>query len=641
LSNHIHKLKSNGRPTTKLERRLKEIVNEKEVYSSLKSKAYYNDKAVLNTKESWKVLNHLSGRKREKSSITLVDNGISISDDQLVANLFQDYFISIVGAAEMSTQNHVTLGERVSDSFAFDFVSTSEIANIIKTQDIGKATGIDGISPFILSQTSDDIAKHVEILLNQMFTYGVYPSKLKETVIHPIHKKESRLIKENYRPVSVTTSLDKVLEEAILNQLNEFFMHHDILDHFQFGFKKRRSCEDLLAKVISTISKILDNRRTAIVISLDLSKAFDMVNHEILLSKLEHYGIRNKAHDLLKDFLANRVQFVKINEAISYLGKIRKGIPQGTQKGPTLFSIYVNDMKELKTNSTIFKFADDTILIFDINPNQIEEASEHIREDISLLINYYENNKLMLNLHKSQAIIFGNDSQNIRKTLSDHKISTVETMKYLGISMDVQLNFQPALLTLQKSLNQAIGVIYVLKQSLTIKPLMDFYFGHFQSHVSYCNFFLIRLPSKDIANLQILQNRILKMIFQLPPLTHTRDVYEKYAKNVLPIMGLIFKSICIMVKKSLIEQDEALINVESLRSNRVNMLKTASYKTKIMANDVEIIGTQIYNTLPEELRLIRSFNLFKTRIKCFLLSKSGSLASVQQLYSKNKIIYET
>jgi exonuclease III len=638
LTEHIHNLKSTGKPTSKLERRLHELINDKDSYSSLKSKAYYNDKAVLNTKESWKVLNHLSGRKREKNSISLLDNGLTISDDLVVANLFQDYFLSIVGETEPIPNHHVTLGERISQSFEFEVVTTSEILNILKTLDIGKATGRDGISPFILSQTSDDIVKHVEVLLNQMISYGIYPSKLKETIIHPIHKKESRLIKENYRPVSVTTSLDKVIEEAILRQLNEFLIQHNILDQFQFGFKKGRSCEDLLAKVISTISNILDNKRIAIIISLDLSKAFDMVNHEILLAKLEHYGIRNKSYDLLKDFLTNRVQFVKINEAISYLGHIRKGIPQGTQKGPTLFSIYVNDMKELMTNSKIFKFADDTMLIFDIDPISMAEATEHIREDLSLLSKYYVDNKLMLNLNKSQSIIFGNDSQNIQKTLNDHQINTVESIKYLGIIIDDQLNFQPALTTLRKSLNQAIGAIYVIKQSLTIKPLMDFYFGHFQSHISYCNFFLIRLPSKDIADLQILQNRILKMIHQLPSRTHTRDVYEKYAKNVLPVMGIIFKSLCVMVKKSLIEQDIALIHVEPLRSNRVNLLKSKRHKTKFMANDVEVLGPQIYNSLPEELRLIRSLNLFKTKLRSFLMSKSGSLASIQQLYTKNKII---
>lgn len=438
--------------------------------------------------------------------------------------------------------------------------------------------------------------------------------------------------------MSVTTSLDKVIEEVILIQLNDFLNQQDILDHFQYGFKKRRSCEDILAKAISLTSNIMDNRRIALIISLDLSKAFDMVNHKILLTKLEHYGIRNKAYDLLKDFLTNRVQYVKINDAISFIGYIRKGIPQGTQKGPTLFSIYINDMKELITHSKILKFADDTVLIFDINPEKLDDSLEHIREDLAVIINYYDMNNLKLNLHKSQAIIFGDAPENLISTLKNYQISMVDNMKYLGILIDSEMNFQPALSALKKNLNQAIGATYVIKQTLTIKPLMDFYFGHFQSYVTYCNFFLIRLPSKDIADLQILQNRILKMIYNLSPRTHTQDVYEKHAKNVLPIMGIIFKSLCVMVKKSLIEQDEALIDVELLRSNRVKKLKIKSYNSKFMRNDVEIIGAQIYNSLPDELRLVESFNLFKSRIKSFLLSKSGSLSSIQQIYTKNKII---
>lgn len=621
-----------------LERNLKEIINQKESYSILKSKAFFNDKAILNTKESWSVLNHLSGRKRVKNSIILLEKGVNIMDDQLVANVFQDYFMSIVGLSESFSSNHVILGERISHSFSFESVSLDDILCILKNLDIGKATGIDGISPFILSETSDVIAKYAMILINQMFIFGIYPSELKATLVHPLHKKDSQLIKENYRPVSVTTALDKVIEEVMLTQLNEFFTQHDILDHYQFGFKKGRSCEDVMAKVVSTISKILDNNRIAIVISLDLSKAFDMVNHEILLAKLEHYGIRDKAYDLLKDFLSNRIQCVKINEATSYIGHLKRGIPQGTQKGPKLFSIYVNDMKELSTNSKIFMFADDTVLLFDLSKDQFDEASDYIKDDLSLINEYYSNNKLVLNLCKSQAMIFGNVPQNILKILDDFHINVVDTFKYLGIFIDSQLNFQPALAALRKTLNQTIGAIYVLRQQLTIKPLMDFYFGHFQSHLSYCNFFLIRLPSKDIADLQILQNRILKMIYKLPILTHTKDLYEKYAKNVLPVMGIIFKSLCMMVKKSLLEQDDALVHMEPLRSTRVQKLKIKDYKSKFMSNDVEIAGAKIFNSLPVELRTIESLNVFKSRLKSFLLSKNGSLSSIQQIYTKNSII---
>lgn len=641
LSNHIHDLERDKKPTSKLRRKLQQINEEKENYMSLKARAFYNDKAMLNTKESWKALNYSTGRKRDKKEITLMESDISISDDKIIANIFQDYFMSIVGTInpdQEDSSKHIILGERISQTFEFEFVSTNEIANILKSLDIGKATGIDGISPFILSQTCDEIVKYVEILINQMFTYGTYPSKLKETVVHPIHKKESPLNKANYRPVSVTTSLDKVIECAILNQLNEFFKTHDILDHYQYGFKKERSCEDILAKVISTISNIVDNKRTAIVISLDLSKAFDMVDHEILLAKLEHYGIRNKSHDLIKDFLSNRVQYVMINDAISRLGLLIKGIPQGTQKGPLLFSIYVNDMKELETHSKIFKFADDTILIFDIDASQMQVASELIQDDLTLITNYYKNNKLILNLHKSQALIFGQAPHNVLTTLNNYQISIAGSMKYLGILIDDNLTFQMAFTSLRKSLNQTIGAIFVLKQTLTIKTLMDFYYGHFQSHISYCNFYLIRLPSKDISALQILQNRALKMIHNLPQLTNTYEIYEQYAKKVLPIMGLIFKTLCIMVKKSLIEDDEALVRFERLRSMRVNFLKTKRHKTNIMANDVEIVGAQIYNSLPVEIRQISSLKLFKLRLKSFLLSKSKSLVSTQQIFTKNRLI---
>ena len=634
MTEKIHRLKMINKPVTRLKSKLNEFIRRKEEQAAIRIKSYYSDKATLNIKEAWKSLNYLSGTQKERKKIVLHEKNARINDDIQIANIFQEYFLSIVGVCSATNKIQVLVGE-CQNTFEFQAVTPEEVEVIMRSLDIGKASGIDNISPFLWTQVSEECSIHVSTLINQMFSRSEYPKRLKETIVLPIHKKDSPLCKTNYRPISITNSLDKVVEKIIQDQMLEFLENENLLDKYQYGFKKRRSCEDVIAKVLSETSNAIDKRHSVILISLDLSKAFDMIDHQILLAKLNHYGIRGKANNLIRDFLSNRIQYVKINESLSYPGAIKKGIPQGTQLGPLLFSLYINDMRNLTTFAKVFKFADDTMLLFDINENSAEE----IKHDLDAITNYYERNSLILNLSKSNAMIVGNnENESIIKVLNSHGIIISHSIKYLGIQLDCDLKFDSFLTSIISKLNQAIGVIAVLRHKLNIKPLMNFYFAHFHSHLSYGNFVLIRSNNKELQNLQIMQNRIIKLIYKLPPTTSTQRLYTEYAKNVLPIMGQIFMSICILVKKSLIEDDEALIKVERLRSARTKMLKINKSSTSIRANDIEVIGASIFNSLPEDIRKIEQQQSFKMKLKNYLLSKSASLVSPLQISTRNKII---
>jgi hypothetical protein len=642
ISEKIQKLKAQRKPITRLQESMRLIGDERDKYALSRMKLYNNDKVMLNVKESWKTIKQLAGLSTIKDQIVLEINSIRTSDDQVICDTFQDYFMSIVGSSNSSVgPSTQILGNYVEKSFSFSPVDIFEVEMKIKQLKIGKATGLDGISPFLLSSLSTELSKHVTIMVNQMLIKSIYPKELKITRVMPNFKEGSTQDVKNYRPISITTALDKVVEKIIQEQLNDYLQQEKILDMYQFGFKRNRGCEDLIAKVVSTASSIVDNKNTAILISLDISKAFDSVDHEILLRKLNHYGIRGASNELIRNFLHDRIQHVKINSCISKPGIIQRGIPQGTLLGPLLFSLYINDLKDLPTHSKLYKFADDLLMIFEIpcKCDDLKAEIQKIEHDISLITNYYYINKLTLNIKKSQAIIIGTENKDeISSALESLDVAVKIEMKYLGIIIDENLKFEQHYYSLTKKLNQTIGAVSSLRHKLMTRPLMNFYFAHFQSHLIYSMFLFARLPSKDIQHLQILQNRVLKMIHKLPPTFDTHRIYLEHAKNVLPVMGLLFQSITGMMKKSIIEQDEALIQTELLKSERTKNILIKAGRSRTRREDIEIIGASIYNCLPIGIKNENFLKSFKNKTKKYLLTKSASLVSTQQIFTKDKII---
>lgn len=383
----------------------------------------------------------------------------------------------------------------------------------------------------------------------------------------------------------------------------------------------------------------MDNRKTSVLISLDLSKAFDSIDHEILLIKMRKMRIGNKAIQLTRSYLANRQQLVKVGSSLSQPDEINRGITQGSILGPKFFSIYIADIQHLSTHSKIFKFADDVLLLLEINESDRWNPSEMINEDIRMLTNYFETNRLTINMNKSQAVIFGNGtSDHIKNILQSNGIALLDEIKYLGILIDNKLSFENFGSTIRSKLNQAIGAISVLRKKILTGSLLKFYFSHFQSHLMYGTFLLLRLSIVDLNQLQIQQNKILKMIYGLPFTTPTEEIFTIHAPNILPIMGTVFYVVCTMVHKSLNKNDGTLFNVEKLQSARQLILKGKCFKLTTKKNDIETIGPSLFNCLPNEIRVIKSSVTFKVRLKKFLLGKNASLCSKQQISSRNQII---
>ena len=274
----------------------------------------------------------------------------------------------------------------------------AEIKSIISSIDIGKAYGPNSIPTEILHLLKEDIASPLATLFNLSFTTGSFPDILKIANTIPIFKKGSKLLVSNYRPISLLSNINKILEKLMYDRLYKFLTQHNILYDLQFGFRSRHSTNHALINILEEINKSLDDKMSVCGLFVDFQKAFDTVNHSVLLDKLTTYGIRGPALDWLKSYLLHRTQFVSIQGHKSDTLPQPHGVPQGSVLGPLLFLIYINDLNRAIKYSRVYHFADDTNLLnISKSPKQMQKR---VNIDLKLLYRWLLANKISLNCSK-------------------------------------------------------------------------------------------------------------------------------------------------------------------------------------------------------------------------------------------------
>ena len=262
------------------------------------------------------------------------------------------------------------------ESFVIYQCDHKEVEIIINSLNPKKETGPNSIPTDILLMLKKEISYPLSQIFNLSLSTGVYPDIFKIAKAIPIFKKGSQLCTSNYRPISLLSNLNKILEKLMFNRMYEFLEKYKCIYKLQFGFRKKHSTNHALIEITENIRKALDNNKFACGIFIDLQKAFDTVNHSILTNKLNHYGIRGIANNWFKSYLKNRSQYVSIQGSDSDLSSVKHGVPQGSVLGPLLFLIYINDLHKAIRNSSVYHFADDTNLLnINTSPQRMQKLS--------------------------------------------------------------------------------------------------------------------------------------------------------------------------------------------------------------------------------------------------------------------------
>ena len=289
----------------------------------------------------------------------------------------------------------------------FDFIianiSIDEVLDIINQLE-SKSAGPQSIPVKLLKLIPDLIITPLCKIISNSFTSGVFPESLKISKVIPIHKEGSTQILNNYRPISLLSVFDKIIEKLMHKRLYSFLTDHNILFQNQFGFRKNNSTTYALIQITEMIKESIDNHKYGCGIFIDLRKAFDTVNHNILLIKLEHYGIRGTALNWFKSYISNRKQYVFLNGESSKLKEVSCGVPQGSVLGPLLFLLYINDLPNISKNFDFYLFADDTNIYCEANT--LDELEFTINKELKELRSWLIVNRLSLNINKTNFVIF-------------------------------------------------------------------------------------------------------------------------------------------------------------------------------------------------------------------------------------------
>ena len=368
--------------------------------------------------------------------------------------------------------------------------SPAEVEDIISKFDTNKKTGPNSLPQPILQSIKKSISIPLSNLFNMSFEAGQCPSFLKLSSVIPVYKKDSKLVVANYRPISLLSNINKILEKLMFNRLYSFLESHKCIYDLQFGFRQKHSTNHALLSMTQQIKDAIDNGNVAVGVFVDFQKAFDTVNHKILLRKLEHYGIRGIANKWFSSYLSNRQQYVSIGGTNSETKPMLHGVPQGSVLGPLLFLVYINDLNRCIRFSTTRHFADDTNLLFtiDYSKQRNRNPMRKLNIDLKSLNQWLLANKISLNSTKTELIFFRNkrtSKPNGKIKLNGVKLSETDNVKYVGIIFDEYLNFQRHIKILNAKLKRANNLIAISRHYLTHKLLLQIYYGQFYSHLTY------------------------------------------------------------------------------------------------------------------------------------------------------------
>lgn len=604
---------------------------------------YYNELFASikgDLKKTWCHINSILGKKKHNTmpNNMYLDN-LKFSSQHDIVNQFNSYFINVgqklsksVSSPSHSFQEFVSCEN--TESF---FVKPTTIHELLKLSSfikISKASGPDDISPRVVKDCIHYIADPLCDIFNKSLSTGVVPEKLKTAKIVPLYKKDDPKYIDNYRPVALLSIFSKILERLMYDRLYEFLTKNNILIPEQFGFRKNYSTSLSVICFTDYILQEIDKGNYCCGVFMDLSKAFDTIDHHILLTKLHLYGIRGLPLQWFGSYLSNRRQYVVVDGVESTQLDVTLGVPQGSVLGPLLFLVYVNDIINCSKILRFSLFADDTVVLYS-HENATSLVST-LNKELRMLNEWFKCNKLFLNFKKTKYVLFHSKRKSIPQNLTPIQIENTtidrtESINFLGILIHESLDWKYHIANITAKISRSIGILSKLKSFLPRKILLSIYNALILPHLNYCSEIWGKTYRVHIDKLFILQKRAVRFVtksdFRSPSLplfirNKILPIFELVQLNVLVFMFKYHKGILPSIFQNMFRTNSSFHTYSTrLKDN----FRVPSSRLTTRSHSIRFTGAHEWNLTSSDLKSSTTLTRFKTIFKRIAFKKLSSM----------------
>jgi hypothetical protein len=564
-----------------------------------------------------------------------VQNGLSPSS---LADKFLAYFADKISAIRVkfsfTSDSYQYPDKPPSPLDCFEPVTLSEIKSIVFSSP-NKQCLLDIIPTSLLKECFDILGPTITSLVNLSLSSGTFPTSFAHALVQPLLKKQSLAPDElsNYRPISNLTFLSKVLERVVKKRLDSHLASNSLFVPFQSAYRKFNSTETALLTVHDHVIGSMDQGKVTALIMLDLSAAFDTIDHNILLHRLQHwYGLTGEALNWFASYLTFRSQAVLINGKISKSAPLVCGIPQGSVLGPLLFCLYMAPLGEIlgRNRTNYHFFADDTQLFVSFNCDSCSQSLAQLSAAFADAQSWLFTNKLMLNPSKTEFLLLGTVQQLCKfelltsVKLGDTVVQRSCCARNLGVILDSNMSFSKHVDAICRAAFYHIRDIRRISRHVPSNALVPLANALVSSRLDYCNSLLVGISKSNVAKLQRVQNALARVITRTPKYDHITPVLKSL--HWLPIAQRIKFKLGLLVYKTLVYGEPDYLRAKltyptynyNTRAAGTGKLHVPRTKWVLGERAFSVAGPRFWNSLDENIRMSDSLASFRSRLKTHL-----------------------
>ena len=588
---------------------------------------------VNNPSSVWKLFKELGASKRNigTSILSLKINDKTIDNPAEISTEFNKFFVSVASKIKepVVPSNFDKLrafcNEKLAENASFSIPSLghAKVEKYLKNIDITKATGTDTIGPRLLKLAAPYISESLTFICNQSIVNSIFPEKWKEGKVTPLYKNGPRDDTNNYRPISVLPVVSKLLEKHVHDSLMDYLSSNSLLHSTQSGFRPNHSCETSLLQMINTWLDAINSSQMIGMVMIDFRKAFDLVDHTLLLKKLKYYKISEETISWFSSYLLGRNQKVFVNNVLSESENVICGVPQGSILGPLLFLIFINDLPLNINNVLTDLYADDTTLYY------IDKSEAYIEQQLQCallkLSEWCKENGMLINTTKTKVMLittpqrrFYLNNYNPQLTYNNEQLSVVACEKILGVFIDNNLTWANHTNAVAKKIISNLWLLSRIKTYLSTYQRVQFYKSYVQPHIDYCNAIWGGTSQRNLERLYRLQKRACKIIldYQYENIADSMEelkilnIYERIYLKRAKFMFKISKSLTPEYINEMFNLRPLNNTLQSLRSSvAINYVLPRPHK-ELFKQGLIYSGPLIWNNLPENLRQLETIDSF-------------------------------